>query len=62
MGSEVFMSKKTFNLVSVIVGSVSAIATAICAYIGFPNHSIVVGAIDLLSSSIIGIMSKFVQD
>lgn len=56
------MSKKTFNLVSVIVASVSAVGSAICAYIGFPNHSIVVGAIDLLSSSIIGIMSKFVKD
>ena len=55
------MSKKTFQLVSGIVGGVQAIAVAVVTYVS-PEHATAInGAIVVIGTAVIEVCSQFVK-
>jgi hypothetical protein len=55
------MSKKTFQLISGIVGGVQAIAVAVVTYTSPENAAAINGAIVILGTAIIEACSQFVK-
>lgn len=56
------MNKKTFTLVTTIIGSVGAIASAIVTYIQPSYASAIVVSIGIASTAAIDICGQFVKD
>ena len=56
------MSKKTFNLVTGIVGGVQAIAVAVVTYTSPENATAINGAIVVIGTAVIEACSQFVKE
>ena len=56
------MSKKTFTLVSAIVGGVSTIASAIVTYINPTWAVAIVASIGIVNTSVVAVCNQFVKE
>ena len=53
------MSKKTFELVTIITGAVSAVAIGIVTYLGVPNATAINDSIQIAETAIVAICGNF---
>lgn len=53
------MDKKTFELITVITGAVSAIAIGVVTYLGLPNATAINDSIQIAETAIVAICGNF---
>lgn len=53
------MSKKTFELITIITGSVSAIAIGLVTYFGLPHAAAINDSIQIAETAIVAICGNF---
>lgn len=53
------MSKKTFELITVITGAVSAVAIGVVTYLGIPNATAINDSIQIAETAIVAICGNF---
>jgi hypothetical protein len=55
------MSKRTFDLIVIISGAVSAVAIGLVSYFKVPNMTAINSSIELIESAVIGVCGNFID-